>query len=185
MLLTRDFYSFKSNLLLHQGLESHWSLLSTFRTLPSWNQAVHLTIPSSLILGCLWSNLLFFFFQGPSASVLVRRDPEKQLCVASPSGKSISSRCPHGSSYPVPSLCHHPTPLAASVSVVWSMPGKHHRFHHLGGWSQRIPTLLLSFNLQPNSVLHDPIIPVTRFPSGVHDPDWLNNEPDFSWTDIS
>ena len=60
MLLTRDFYSFKSNVIFHQGLESHWSLLSTFRTLPSWNQAVHLTIPSSLIVGCLWSNLLFF-----------------------------------------------------------------------------------------------------------------------------
>lgn len=60
MLLTRDFYSFKRNLLFHQSLESHWSLLSTFRTLPSWNQAVHLTISSSLIVGCLWSNRLFF-----------------------------------------------------------------------------------------------------------------------------
>lgn len=61
MLLTRDPYSFGSNLLFHQVLESHWSLLSTFRTLPSQNQVMNLTIPSSPIVGCLWSNLLFFF----------------------------------------------------------------------------------------------------------------------------
>ena len=74
---------------------------------------------------------------------------------------------------PLPS----PAPLAASVSAVWSMPGKHHRFRHLDGWSQHSPTLLLSFNLQPNSLLYDSIILVTCFTSGVRDSVWLSIEP--------
>lgn len=58
------------------------------------------------------SGVTGFFFQGPSTSVLVRRDPEKQLCVASPLGKSISCRCPTVPPTPCP-----PSAIAQLLSL--------------------------------------------------------------------